>query len=513
MGKNKITFVMGGVIIYVIICLGFLFFKFNFSVIKDILPGGLDYTVSSIDDLDEIEGWLVKNEFGIVMESLNIDPKIFMQIDRQKDSLYVDIVVNKLEHNGNPVQSTNAEVYYSSDNYFTATQKVVFDLKVGHNVINVPAERIYTFLRIDLTDKKGLTVNLDEINVTDYFKINLYSAIMVILFARNSEYTIETKIRELFNCLMDFFKSFYNYILNNKIVAIMTFMFVLLSYGVLCSYYTIYIDEERQIIETYAEMGWVAQGRFGNYLFERFLLTGTIYTSWLGDAIAAVLLGFSALINVFNYNELSEKKIHKFGQIVYCGISISVPYVCGAYMVVGIYNIEISLGLCLIAIASYFILVNKGRKVTRYVWAVFCIFIGVSIYQAFVSVFATGIVLCFLFKVLFDKEKIILKGLIDQIFQSILICVISVIIYYLINKGFIMYMGSTSDYLSNSFVGWGKGYNFAEVLSNIFMNIKLVLIGSKQILYGGIIYKVSFMAYGIFIIVQLFSAKFILPIM
>ena len=505
----------GGVIIYLILCLGILFFKFDFSVLKN-LNGDLDDTIASIDELGEIEGWTVKNESTIILESLNIDPKIFLEVNRQGDVVYVDIVVNELKRYENSLLSTNAEIYYSSDNNFNASQKVVFDLKVGHNIIKVPAPQEYRFLRIDLTDKQGLSVNIDQINITNYFKLIwfikyfviafiLTCIIMVILYAKKPESLIEIKVRKFMAYFMNFVKSFCNYISNNKIVVIMTFLFVFLSYGVLCAYYTIYIDEERQIIETYAEMGWIAQGRFGNYLFERFLLTGTIYTSWLGDALAAVLLGFSALISVFNYNELSGRTMHRFGQIIFCGISISLPYVCGAYMVVGIYNIEISLGLCLMAIATYFMLVNQGRKAIRYVWAGICTMISISIYQAFVPVFATYIVLGLFIKVVYAKERVIRKDMLVQIAQSVLVLGISLICYYFINKGFIRYIGGASNYLSNSFVGWGKGQHFTEIFLNILINIKLVLIGSKQLLYGGIIYRISFIVYALFIIVEMFS--------
>lgn len=65
----------------------------------------------------------------------------------------------------------------------------------------------------------------------------------------------------------------------------------------------------------------------------------------------------SALIQCFNFDKISGKAINKLSKMIFNGIVVSVPYICGAYMVVGIYNIEISLAICFTNLYLLYILV------------------------------------------------------------------------------------------------------------------------------------------------------------
>ena len=509
--------VFTGLTIYILVCLGFWFYKFEMSYLCDIVPKSLDYTISSASEFDEVEGWNIVDESSMILQSSNKDPKIFIEIP-SVEKIYIDIYVNNLGCNSNPITSTNAEIYYASDTSFTALQRVSFVIKKGHNIVQIPVNYSNKNLRIDLTDKKNIDINIRYLNIVDYFKIewffkwNLLAVLLTILiicvlYITKTNENVGAKFFYLFKPLREFSRRFGEYINKNSRVVAMTFLFALLSYGLLCAYYTIYIDEERQIIETYAETGWMAQGRWGNYLFERFFLTGTIYTSCLGDIFASIFLGISVLINIFNFFEISQKRIQRHTQIVFCGLCMSVPYVCGAYMIVGIYNIEISLGFVLVAIANYFVLVCNESFGMRIAYASFWLMLSISIYQAFTSVFATSVVLGLLLRAYFSSEKLPYKHFLVSIFESMLVFIISVTLYYLINKCCFLLTGSTSEYLSNSFIGWGKGKTVLTIILEILENIKLVTIGSSKILYGGLIYRVSFGALGIWVILKIFSPR------
>lgn len=473
------------------------------------------YVIQNANEIEKIEGWKIEENDGLCLTSQNIDPKIFLHLEPKYQYIYFDIEISKIYKGDNTVAKARSEIYYAIEDRYSAEQKVDFTLGRGHNIVKVPMNNFYSDFRIDLVAEKDITVSVKQIGISSYFKGAWFARIMMsaflidivvmaLVFLPKNKTKAEGFSDNLFAPIKRICVELGKYIKENKVLVIWTLFIAILSYGLLCTYYTIYIDEERQIMAPYATQGWIAQGRFGNYFFERYLLAGRIYTSFVGDAVAAVLLGVSALIQCFNFDTISKNSLGKFSKMIFVGISTSMPYVCGAYMVVGIYNIEISLAICLASLAVSFIL--EETYMSKYIYAVFLLALSISIYQAFVPLYVTNIVLCSLLWVEFS-EKLEVRKLFSMIINSVAVCICALVLYYILNGIFIRYIGGGSAYLNDSFVGWGKGNNTVEIIGEIFANIRNVIIGSPSLLWGGIIYRVTFAVAGIYALVRLLRVR------
>lgn len=513
-----IKMLVQGIFLFLILCIiQFNINDYNFQF--DSKEKKINYFVEYSEVSDSAEGWKIEQKDSeLILTSITNDPKLFFCLDEKVEFVYFDISINNISKSNNDIFSTKAEVYYASESQYTGSQKVEFTLKKGHNVIAVPCDNTYTDFRIDLASEKGVTVSLNEIEVTNRLKYSwlirvilvafiLDLLILAVVYLSQKNIKAEDAINKILMPAKDLYNEFVTYFKNNIAVVGWLILFVVLSYGLLCAYYTIYIDEERQIIESYATQDWIAQSRFGNYIFERFFLVGRVYTSYIGDAVAAILLGISTLIQCFNFYQLSNKTIRRLSQVVYCGIAISVPYVYGAFMVVGIYNIEVSLAICLTNLAVAFIFSIQHSSKIRHLYAIILLAISISIYQAFVPLFITNVVLCCLLWLEFNPNNFALKEVVYNIIMSILICIMALFLYYIVNKLFIMRLGYESDYLSSSFVGWGKDKSVLEIIHIILAHIKKIIIGSPSLLFGGIIYRVTFAGLGLYFIVRLNTSK------
>ena len=450
------------------------------------------------------QGWVVKQkEMKISFTSNTNDPHLFFKIDEEADDLYFDIYVDSLLKGKSPIVSARGEIYYALDQNFIVEHRTEFELKKGHNIVRVPTDRIFKNIRVDLVSEKDLMVSLYGICVTNYFKIDwlfrpaamaLLLECLLLLVIYLPEKKLGERFAHCFNPVKSFVSEFRFYISKYKSVVVWTFVITIFCYGILCAYYTIYIDEERQIMESCATQSWIAQGRFGNYLFERYFLTGKIYTSFFGDALAAALLGISVLLQCFNFYVAAQKLVHRISYIIFCGIAVSVPFVCGAYMVVGIYNIEISLALCLANLSVSFIFQDRTAEKSKYCYSVILLAACICIYQAFVPFFVTNIAACCFLWVEF-AEKVNVKKVWALIIKSIAVCIVALLLYFVLNKIFIWKIGGASAYLTDSFIGWGKGTSPVIIIKIMIGRIRDIVSGSSSFLLGGIIYRVTFVVF------------------
>lgn len=500
---SKASEFLVGVMVYFVLAafLYWLFYGYSFHYVTE--KDRFTRTIQTEELTGAAQGWRIEQkEMEIYFTSDTNDPHLFFKMDEAADYLYFDIYVGSLLKYNSPIVSARGEIYYALDQNFMAEQRTEFELRKGHNIIRVPANRIYKNIRVDLVSEKDLTVSVYGICVSNYFKIDwlFKPAVMALLLECLLLFVIyipekKLKTREFFircwNPVKSLISELSYYISKFKCVVVWTFVIVIFSYGILCAYYTIYIDEERQIMEGCATQSWVAQGRFGNYLFERYFLAGKIYTSFLGDALAAVLLGVSVLLQCFNLYIAARKSIHKISQMIFCGIVASVPFVCGAYMVVGIYNIEISLALCLANLSVFFIFQEQAAEKARYCYSVILLTVCICIYQAFVPFFVTNIAVCCYLWVEFAGKADVRKVWM-LIAKSITICMAALLVYFVLNKLFIWRLGGASGYLTESFIGWGKGTSPVIIIKILIDRIRDIVTGSSSLLLGGIVYRVTF---------------------
>ena len=459
---------------------------------------------------------------SMLLCSTNEEAWIQLNINEKSNYLFINIVVEDLKRNNAGLNSEEMQVYYATGDQYDAERRVFATLHSGNNVLRIPANYAVDKIRIDLVSHENVSFRLKSIEISNYFKILwflpqiFYAGLVSFLIVgfiyikkyRSSKYdelveSFNIKILRFFNYPYHWIKKFVLFIKSNKSYCIIISVIAILCYGLLCTYYTIYIDEERQINEAYVTYEWLSQGRFGCYLIERFLLVGRIYTPFLGDAIATILLMLSALVNSFTISQLLGNK-HRLSLIIFAGLNISMPFVCGAYMVVGIYNISIGIGLLLTAISSSLILLGEGK---RYIfWSILCLFISVSIYQAFVALFITQIVV-YIFAICLREENIQYKKLFHKIRETIQIAIGSTIFYLIINQFILSVIVTESNYLKDSFVGWGKGESIINIFKSIVYGIFEIYTGSYEYVMGGDVIRISVILFCAYFIVKISYKK------
>jgi hypothetical protein len=439
------------------------------------------------------------------------DPHIEVLFNDSISGGYINIKIKNLKLDSVDIWSTSAQVFYALDGQYNELFSTRFKLKKGNNIIRIPDYIQVNSLRMDLAETTNVYFELESIKITSKF-LGLYqlllesfilTAVSMLLYFfinyRREDFCdvvdrINNITKKTFQTFALFGKELYQFILNNKFAFFVVVVVGCAGYGLLCTYYTIYIDEERAIIEARAGTGWLAQGRYGNYFIEKLLLVDGNFTTYLGDFIAALLLLCSSIIQCFNLSRIKKDgKLSKAAIIGFCSLYITMPYVSGAYMIVGVYNIQLGIALCLTAVVGYFILnYNKIKKID-YFYIVIMFSIAISVYQAFVPLFITMVVLYALCTVIFD-ETIYIKKIVFMIIRSAIVCVVSVGIYYIFNLYFVGLVGASS-YLSDSFIGWGKGNSVINILKKTIYTIYKILLGSKELLYGGMIIKVTFILF------------------
>lgn len=444
--------------------------------------------------------------------SKTIDPFIILNNKISDNVIFVDMLVDNIKRNGVVTGKQKGQIYGLKDGIVDADGVKYFELRRGRNVVKFNNISKYDQIRIDYVSDSQIDVIFKKISITNYFEAIWFLPIIVrtvaLLVVVNFILLFQTgaffdMVKRVGTRVDDIFRQFVKFVVKYKVAVIIIIAIAIACYGVLISYYTIYIDEERQLIEDYEEVAWIAQGRFINYFIERFLLVGKKYTPHLNDFLAVCLLTLSAIFHCSNLDKI--KSIDSNWPIVFWGAySLCMPFVNGAFMLVGIYNFEMALGQLILAFVMA-ILISDYYSIWTYVICIFLLTLAIGIYQAFVPLYITLVIVYYIYiKLSKDKEKY--KKIVKV---SVISLLLSLIVYYIADKVILnCYNIPKSSYLSSNFIGWNNGCDFTEIVRGIMVSIGGIYLGRYKYMMAGELMPISLVLMCIYVIYILDCTKF-----
>jgi hypothetical protein len=176
----------------------------------------------------------------------------------------------------------------------------------------------------------------------------------------------------------------------------------------------------------------------------------------------------------------SKYKLHQI--LIPSTFFIAVPFVTGDYMAFGIFNVWINLGYVFIILALLLTLEFLETKIyLQLFFSIILIVFSISIYQSFVSAILTLISSVFTCKIL-KISKINLE-LIRFYVTSLGILIISIIIYFILNKLAQTYIMPAYGYLNNQYLGYNDNAFVLLVFYEILKYSLSIIVGTN--IFGG----------------------------
>ncbi len=170
----------------------------------------------------------------------------------------------------------------------------------------------------------------------------------------------------------------------------------MLSYGFAATNFSLSIDEEVHLLYN-LNSAWTEQGRWGITL-TNFILRTTFPLPFFNPLLAVILLCVTALVWCFVFSRVTNGKLAASPWLKLFAVSyVTLP--CNAYFLsFNTYNVDLALG-CLFTAA--FTLFAFSWAIERYGWtnlvvASLCAMMAIALYQSFLFVCATGVLVAFL---------------------------------------------------------------------------------------------------------------------
>lgn len=520
--KDLKSLIINSVVIFAFCYVFVALYSYKFIPLPNLSENNLERKFLSNDIRNNLNEFILENN---TLTSTGEDPQIHIKFNEDINKRYLEITLNDLKDNKISIDSIEAKVYYAKDSKFTENQSVKFQLKNGLNIIKIDSKDRIDSLRLDLASFPNISFEIKEIKVANTFaqyipfliKVFLFYFIFMFLVIINRYNIVKMKdiikkIDETVDGAFTPFKRFCNefgrFIEENKKAVVIIGIITVACFGLLITYYTVYIDEEAALMANNTFVNWVGQGRFGNYLIDKYLLVNHKFTPFIGDFIASILITISSLIMCFNISSLKEKiKPNKIAIVAFCSFYMSMPFTVGGYMIVGSYNVEMGIALCCVSLATYLSIVCKTMRKFDYIWSVVLLGFAISIYQAYIAFFITIVTIYAFIYVLYNKESNNIRKVANIIIKNAIICICATVLYYIGNKIFTNFIMQSSNYLQDNFIGWGKGKSILQVLHTVIMNIYYIYRGSSTILYGGIVINISVAVFIVFLAYQIITMK------
>lgn len=249
------------------------------------------------------------------------------------------------------------------------------------------------------------------------------------------------------------------YLSNYRFVIFSCILIAILCYGYEISNFTLSIDEELYILSNKESINaWLLQGRFGIWIFKSIFMELGMFQPFVSSFIAGTFILISTQIWNINLVKINKsKEVNKYDLVIFSGIYMSLPTVISTFMSFSSYNIEVSVGMLLVAISIYFAInfIFEETNIEEIFISVVFLTIAISIYQAFSVVYITGICILFYCKLLDNNYKFILKDLIKKVCISICILFISIIFYKFLDLVLrYIFINGQKDTYTNNFISW-----------------------------------------------------------
>lgn len=283
-------------------------------------------------------------------------------------------------------------------------------------------------------------------------------------------------------------------------------LYSLLCYGFMLVNHTISIDEETKILSGVSAASWGLQGRFGISVFNKILTDNGKFVPFMWDFLAVFLWSCAGIIL---YYGIFGKRVNKMSLFAFGAYFVSIPSVAGAVMSFSMFNLQVSCAMVILVMGFLFGKQFSETKKSMYLlWEIIFLAISFSIYQAFVGVYIT-IVVAYCLNNAINDEKTSFR----VILWHAVACVLATVIYYVLDFFVInvLYDGAgNASYITDTYIGWGKGKGFATTLIGALKNLSLFLFNINaegRRIYGGTAFSALNVIFILYVLISLMNKK------
>lgn len=279
--------------------------------------------------------------------------------------------------------------------------------------------------------------------------------------------------------------NFLQYLKESKLLILILSLFIFFAYGFPLTQFTLSIDEENAMFseDDYAISVWSEQGRYGISLIK--YIFNTIHGNSLTNTfLALVFLLVTALIWAYNFNIVRKvKQKWDTGALIFTLVFLTFP----AYaenIGFSMMSFEFGFGWIAIAVSGLFLTrwVLFQKSIYYAVGAIVLNIFAISIYQSFIGVLISSIVMVTLLHVISrdtEDERFSLSELFKVMVKYAVVFALSVIVYKIIEYIFLLFL-PPSAYIT-SFYHWGY-YSPAIIIKDLLNYFGRVLSG--KMIYG-----------------------------
>lgn len=468
------------------------------------------YKFLDISDNDIKENYqnMLFDSSSNMYQTVNFDPQIYLNYPLDNKYKYITIYLENIQKNGKHIDEISSQIFYiNNDDYSDATSKRV-KLREGKNCIRLWSNKEYQKIRVDVGEEENLSYEL-RIRYTNRFSgyATLFEHVFlclclffcVILIYKRPK--LNTSVPHLMKEYWIELKEFLN---RKRIFVCLICLYGIILFGYMINEFTLSIDEENDLSGYTSTKFSIALGRVPMYILSKVLNVSERMTPYVTIFLASIVFVMAVILFSFIFDRWVNKKSSEIASFVFSCLFLSMPFVIGQVMNFAHFSIFIAIGMCIFTIAFY--LIYKLIVMSSWHWGIFvaaCIttMIGIGIYQPFIAFYVTFCVGNLLFDI-YKTECIEWRKLFRTVIVYVEILVLAFIGYEIINKIFQSCLAEQTTYLTNTFVGWNKHMPNEWVLKNVWNNMYQVLRGDYFNLVGGIIIKVSVIAYIIYALMK-----------
>ena len=426
---------------------------------------------------------------------INEDELLFTIKVTQKQPKYLLFNVNYMDSD-----ATTVRILFKNNDVEVAQDEYTFSQ--GSSYYKIPKVGIFDELELLVTNKNTITLGINGISTLSTVGMDkqgvLLSLVCFIIVLMGRKILKLRTVKYMGKNVISTFEEFLNFIRVIKIEFATLVCIAILGYGFFCTNFTLSLDEELfWMIKDGSP--WVGYGRFGNYFLDKYLTFDSSVMPFVTDILAVSILFISSLLYAFSFykeNKSTEKR--NFQYTIFGGLFLTFPFVNGDFMAISVYNLWVSIGYLLTALA---VIISRGLKATNrkneIVLAAIFLTSAISIYQSFISVFIVMFLLLEFQKNLSTTRRILIKDWIN----AVLIVAMATGIYLILNSLAQKLIIPAYGYL-NMLIGWDKGLGVVEILLKTTQGIKDIYLGT----YGssGRILTISVAIFAIFVTTELF---------
>lgn len=225
-------------------------------------------------------------------------------------------------------------------------------------------------------------------------------------------------------------KSFCSFI-KDKRYMIVTILIAILSFGFVVTHSSVNIDTLSS--ERYFDQGvLIGQGRVTGAILQS-IFNVMQFNPFFVDFIAVVLLMIAGMLFCTLFKIVTKDKINDICYIIFSGIFISYPLINEIFVYTPA-SLSIGFGFCSVAFALLCgQAVLKKFQFKYYLYMILSLFLVLSLYESFASVYICGFLISIILEALFDEDKKInFKDVVKQILIFIIPLVVSLILFIII---------------------------------------------------------------------------------